>query len=99
VIHAWTIPAFGVKLDNMPGRINETWTRVTQTGRYYGQCSELCGVDHSNMPIVVDVVSKKAYAQWVASKKAPAPAAEAAPAEAPAADAPAEAPAAAPATN
>ncbi len=99
VIHAWTIPAFGVKLDNMPGRINETWTRVTQTGRYYGQCSELCGVDHSNMPIVVDVVTKDAYAQWVAAKKAPAPAAEAAPAEAPAADAPAEAPAAAPTVN
>ena len=76
VIHAWTIPAFGVKLDNMPGRVNETWTRVTQTGRYYGECSELCGVDHSNMPIVVDVVSKGDYAKWVAEKKTPeAPAA------------------------
>ncbi len=69
VIHAWTIPAFGVKLDNMPGRINETWTRVTQLGRYYGQCSELCGVDHSFMPIVVDVVSKEDYQKWVAEKK------------------------------
>jgi cytochrome c oxidase subunit 2 len=69
VIHAWTIPAFGVKLDNMPGRINETWTRVTQQGRYYGQCSELCGVDHSFMPIVVDVVSKEEYQKWVEAKK------------------------------
>ncbi|MDX2225163.1 MAG: cytochrome c oxidase subunit II [Rhodospirillaceae bacterium] len=72
VIHAWTIPAFGVKLDNMPGRTNETWTRVTQEGRYYGQCSELCGVDHSFMPIVVDVVSKDAFEQWVAKEKAQA---------------------------
>jgi cytochrome c oxidase subunit 2 len=79
VIHAWTIPAFGVKLDNMPGRTNETWTRVTKEGRYYGQCSELCGVDHSFMPIVVDVVSKDAFAQWVAKEKAQA----AAPAPAP----------------
>ncbi len=88
VIHAWTIPAFGVKLDNVPGRINETWMRVTKPGRYYGQCSELCGVDHSFMPIVVDVVSKEAYAAWVDSQKpktaaaTPAPAAEAAPAAA-----------------
>jgi cytochrome c oxidase subunit II len=69
VIHAWTIPAFGVKLDNMPGRINETWMRVTKEGRYYGQCSELCGIDHSYMPIVVDVVSKEKYAEWVAKEK------------------------------
>jgi cytochrome c oxidase subunit 2 len=72
VIHAWTIPAFGVKLDNMPGRTNETWTRVTQEGRYYGQCSELCGIDHSFMPIVVDVVSKEAFQAWVAKEKAAA---------------------------
>ena len=69
VIHAWAIPAFGVKLDNMPGRVNETWTRVTKLGRYYGECSELCGVDHSNMPIVVDIVSKDDYLKWVSSKK------------------------------
>lgn len=72
VIHAWTIPAFGVKLDNVPGRTNETWMQVTQLGRYYGQCSELCGVDHSFMPIVVDVVSKEDFDQWVASKKSAA---------------------------
>ena len=69
VIHAWSVPAFAVKLDNMPGRTNETWTRVTQRGRYYGQCSELCGVDHSNMPIVVDVVSKEEFQKWLAEKK------------------------------
>lgn len=69
VIHAWTIPAFAVKLDNMPGRTNETWTRVTQLGRYYGQCSELCGPDHSNMPIVVDIVSKEDFQKWIAEKK------------------------------
>ncbi|MCA0201365.1 MAG: cytochrome c oxidase subunit II [Proteobacteria bacterium] len=70
VIHAWTIPAFGVKLDNMPGRVNETWTRITKPGRYYGQCSELCGVDHSFMPIVVDAVSKEEYQRWVEQQKA-----------------------------
>jgi len=70
VIHAWTIPAFGVKLDNMPGRINETWTHVTKIGRYYGQCSELCGVDHSYMPIVVDVVSKEDFAAWLEQETA-----------------------------
>ncbi len=80
VIHAWTIPAFGVKLDNMPGRVNETWTRITKPGRYYGQCSELCGVDHSYMPIVVDAVSKEEYQRWVEQEKAglePAPGAAA----------------------
>jgi cytochrome c oxidase subunit 2 len=68
VIHAWTIPAFGVKLDNMPGRTNETWVRITKEGRFYGQCSELCGIDHSFMPIVVDVVSKEKFAEWVATE-------------------------------
>ncbi len=70
VIHAWAVPAFGVKLDNTPGRINETWTRVTQEGRYYGQCSELCGVEHSLMPIVVDVVSKEKFQQYVERQQA-----------------------------
>ncbi len=69
VIHAWAVPAFGVKLDNMPGRTNESWTRITELGRYYGQCSELCGVDHSFMPIVVDVVSKEDYKKWVETQK------------------------------
>jgi len=70
VIHAWAVPAFGVKLDNMPGRINESWTRITQEGRYYGQCSELCGVEHSLMPIVVDVVSKEKFQQYVEQQQA-----------------------------
>ncbi|MSO98613.1 MAG: cytochrome c oxidase subunit II [Rhodospirillaceae bacterium] len=69
VIHAWTIPAFGVKLDNMPGRTNESWMKIDLEGRYYGQCSELCGVDHSFMPIVVDVVSKEKFQAWVAKEK------------------------------
>jgi len=70
VIHAWAVPAFGVKLDNVPGRTNETWTRVTQEGRYYGQCSELCGKEHSLMPIVVDVVSKEKFQQYVKQQQA-----------------------------
>ena len=69
VIHAWAIPAFGVKKDAMPGRLNETWFEATKEGRYYGQCSELCGVKHGFMPIVVDVVSKENFDAWVASKK------------------------------
>lgn len=70
VIHAWTIPAFGVKVDNMPGRINETWVRITTPGRFYGQCSELCGVDHSFMPIVVDAVSKEDFQRWLEQEQA-----------------------------
>src|SRR5438132_1004439 len=75
VIHSWAVPAFGVKTDTVPGRTNESWVRPTVLGRFYGQCSELCGVDHSFMPIVVDVVSKDDYAKWVASKKQSASAA------------------------
>ena len=70
VIHAWAIPAFGVKRDAVPGRLNETWFEATKEGRYYGQCSELCGVKHGFMPIVVDVVSKEKFEEWVASKQA-----------------------------
>lgn len=66
VIHAWAMPAFHVKLDSVPGRTNESWFRVTQEGTYYGQCSELCGVGHAYMPIVVEVVSKEEFAAWVA---------------------------------
>jgi len=64
VLHAWTIPAFGVKLDAVPGRINETWTRITKPGKYYGQCSELCGINHSAMPIVVHAVSIEEFNDW-----------------------------------
>jgi cytochrome c oxidase subunit 2 len=66
VIHSWAIPAFAVKLDAVPGKTNETWTRVTREGVYYGQCSELCGVGHGYMPIRVRAVSKEAFAAWVA---------------------------------
>jgi len=67
VLHSWAVPAFGVKIDAVPGRLNETWVRVTKTGVYYGQCSELCGKGHGFMPITVEVVSKAAYAEWVKS--------------------------------
>lgn len=66
VLHAWTVPAFGVKLDAVPGRLNETWFEANQTGIFYGQCSELCGKDHAFMPIAVEVVSKEQFARWVA---------------------------------
>lgn len=65
VLHAWAIPSFGVKLDAVPGRINETWFRITKPGIYFGQCSELCGKDHGFMPITVKAVSKAEYATWV----------------------------------
>jgi cytochrome c oxidase subunit II len=70
VLHAWTIPAFGVKLDSVPGRINESWTRITVPGKYYGQCSELCGINHSFMPIVVHAVSPEEFEAWRAKQLA-----------------------------
>lgn len=73
VIHAFTVPAFGVKIDAIPGRVNQTWFKATKTGTFYGQCSELCGVDHAFMPIEVKVVSQPEFDAWVASK-APKPA-------------------------
>ena len=70
VIHAWTIPSFGSKIDAMPGRINETWFKATEVGTYFGQCSELCGQAHAYMPIVVEVVSQEDYDTWVLEKQA-----------------------------
>ncbi|GAA5656705.1 hypothetical protein Brsp06_03078 [Brucella sp. NBRC 13694] len=67
VIHSWTIPAFGVKMDAVPGRINEAWFKADKEGLYYGQCSELCGKDHGFMPIAVRVVSKEQYQTWIAA--------------------------------
>lgn len=64
VIHSWTIPAFGIKMDGVPGRLNETWFRAEAEGMYYGQCSELCGKDHGFMPIQVKVVSKEEFDKW-----------------------------------
>jgi cytochrome c oxidase subunit 2 len=66
VIHAWTIPAFGVKKDAVPGRTNETWVRITEPGVYYGQCSEICGIDHASMPIVAYAVPDEEYKAWLA---------------------------------
>jgi cytochrome c oxidase subunit II len=68
VIHAWAIPAFWIKLDAVPGRINETSFTVEKTGVYYGQCSELCGIKHGYMPIAVEVVSKEDFATWIRAK-------------------------------
>jgi cytochrome c oxidase subunit II len=68
VIHAWAIPAFWIKLDAVPGRINETSFMVEKTGVYYGQCSELCGIKHGFMPIGVEVVSKEDFATWIRAK-------------------------------
>jgi cytochrome c oxidase subunit 2 len=65
VIHSWTIPAFGVKQDGVPGRIAELWFEAEQEGVYFGQCSELCGKDHAYMPITVKVVSEDAYTAWL----------------------------------
>jgi cytochrome c oxidase subunit 2 len=64
VIHSFAVPAFGIKIDAIPGRLNETWFKATKIGIYYGQCSELCGKDHAFMPIAVKVVSDKDYADW-----------------------------------
>ncbi len=69
VIHAFAVPAFGIKRDAIPGRLNETWFEATKIGTFYGQCSELCGVGHGFMPIVIDVVSTEDFAKWVAEKK------------------------------
>ena len=69
VIHAWWIPAFGMKKDAIPGYINEMWIQTGEIGTYRGQCAELCGKDHGFMPIVVEVKSQADYDAWVASKK------------------------------
>ncbi|WEF23711.1 cytochrome c oxidase subunit II [Paracoccus sp. S3-43] len=68
VIHSWTIPAFAVKQDAVPGRIAQAWFNVEQEGVYFGQCSELCGINHAYMPIVVKAVSPETYAAWVAEQ-------------------------------
>ena len=70
VIHSWTIPSFGSKMQAVPGRITATWFKPTKEGLYFGQCSVLCGKDHSGMPIAVRVVNEKAYAEWLVAAKA-----------------------------
>jgi cytochrome c oxidase subunit II len=69
VIHAFAVPSFGIKIDAIPGRLNETWFKATREGVYYGQCSELCGKDHAFMPIAVRVVSEQAFTAWVEDAK------------------------------
>src|SRR3954470_19562221 len=69
VIHAFAVPAFGVKIDAIPGRINETWFKAEREGMYYGQCSELCGKDHAFMPIAVRVVNEAEYGAWLEQAK------------------------------
>ncbi len=64
VLHAWAMPSFGVKMDAVPGRINETWFRINESGTYYGQCSELCGAYHAFMPIMIRAVSKDEFEAW-----------------------------------
>jgi cytochrome c oxidase subunit 2 len=65
VIHAWAVPSFGVKMDAVPGRLNETWFKATEVGTYYGQCSELCGIEHAFMPITVKVVTQEEFDEWL----------------------------------
>ncbi|UUX95685.1 cytochrome c oxidase subunit II [Aquabacterium sp. J223] len=69
VIHSWTVPAFGVKQDAIPGFVRDTWFRAEKTGLYYGQCVELCGKEHAYMPIQVKVVTQDEYTAWVADRK------------------------------
>jgi cytochrome c oxidase subunit 2 len=69
VIHSFAVPAFGIKIDAIPGRLNETWFKATKTGWFYGQCSELCGKDHAFMPIAVHVVEDQEFAAWVEAAK------------------------------
>jgi cytochrome c oxidase subunit 2 len=69
VIHSFAVPAFGIKTDAIPGRVNETWIKVANPGVYYGQCSELCGAQHAFMPISVEIVSKQDFQKWLEQAK------------------------------
>lgn len=75
VIHSWWVPAFAIKQDAIPGIVNEAWTSVPEPGIYRGQCAELCGKDHGFMPVVVQVLPKAEFAQWLAAQKGGADAA------------------------
>jgi len=70
VIHSFAVPSFGIKIDAIPGRLNETWFKATREGMYYGQCSELCGTEHAFMPIAVRIVSDDEFNKWISTKKA-----------------------------
>ena len=69
VIHSFAVPSFGIKIDSIPGRINETWFKAEREGMYYGQCSELCGKDHAFMPIAIRVVNDRDYTAWLEQAK------------------------------
>lgn len=69
VIHAFTIPEFGFKKDAVPGRLNETWVRIDKPGTYYGQCSQICGVNHAYMPIEIEAVTKEEFEKWLVKAK------------------------------
>jgi cytochrome c oxidase subunit 2 len=69
VIHSFTVPAFGVRIDAVPGRLNESWFKAEREGLYYGQCSKICGKDHAYMPISIRVVSEQQYQAWLADAK------------------------------
>ena len=69
VMHSFAVPALGIKTDAVPGRVNHAWTKIDKKGVYYGQCSELCGVNHGFMPIAIEVVSKEEFDEWVKSKQ------------------------------
>ncbi len=99
VIHSFSMPAFGVKIDAVPGRLNQTWFKADRTGTFYGQCSQLCGIDHAFMPIEIKVVSQAEFDTWVASKATKTAPAAATPAATPATAAAVAPPAAAPAAT
>lgn len=86
VLHSFAMPSFGIKIDAVPGRLNETWIRIEKEGVYYGQCSELCGEGHAFMPVEIHAVSKEAFAAWVAEQGGTMPEPKAAPEPAPEAD-------------
>jgi cytochrome c oxidase subunit II len=90
VIHSFAVPSFGIKIDAVPGRINETWFKATMTGVFHGQCSQLCGKDHSFMPITVRVVNDNDFTAWVAQAKQKFAGADIAPANMVAVNAPAK---------
>ena len=69
VIHAWTVPPLGININAVPGRLNETWVNIEREGVYYGQCFQLCGINHGFMPIAIEAVSKQAFAKWLDDKK------------------------------
>lgn len=68
VVHSWSVPSLGVKIDAFPGRLNETWVRIDRPGIYFGQCSQLCGINHGFMPIEVEAVTKDQFTAWVDSQ-------------------------------